>query len=192
MTIHRELNSASRSVVPVRHWQVTENHGGDTDSGSLYSHPLVVVPVILYLLPYDVLLKYFTPLIPYPVIRKEKPTTMPAHEDIPLDPRHELTKSFLFLRTADAAVTNSYHQERSTWARMMHAVRANDDILHLRLIDELADEEKELQKWKDRLVDGQIGFVDWAARCAIGRGLPTEILWLFRDVFEATQYAKDV
>ena len=101
------------------------------------------------------------------------------------DPGHELVKAFLFLRTASAAVANFNAQIKSISACILFAEVNGDYKYHLELQDELEGGKTDIQTWKERLIEAQTDFVDWAARREIGRGLPAELLWQFKGIFEA-------
>lgn len=96
----------------------------------------------------------------------------------------ELNKAFLFLRTATIAVTILREQTNTTRAYIQYAKIKGNYEDHVRHADELAMEQRELLKWSERLLEGQVGFADWVACSRIHRHLPAEILEMFRDMLK--------
>lgn len=94
----------------------------------------------------------------------------------PVDPNHELTKAFLFLQTASTAVEGMAQIVKATDDYMIHAALDYNPLFDLH--DKRTDEKEQLDMWKERLLEAQVGFVDWAARRALrpGLALPSEIL----------------
>jgi len=97
---------------------------------------------------------------------------------------HELNKAFLFLRTATFAVAILKEQTYATRAYIQYAKIKGNCEGHVRRADELAMEQRDLLKWSERLLEGQVGFADWVACSRIHRHLPAEILEMFRDMLK--------
>ena len=95
---------------------------------------------------------------------------------------HELTKAYLFLRTAHSAVTNLSIQVKSTTAYVKWNSVNGYYTEHVAYQEKLDTEERDLEIWQERLLEGQVGFLDWAAiRAMKGKRLPPELLGLIRD-----------
>ena len=90
--------------------------------------------------------------------------------------------AFLFLRTASIGVVNMQEVVRSTKNCVLYAVVNDDYKLHMQLEKSLEKEQQEVEKWKGRLVEAQIGFVDGLARQILLEPLPIDILLMIRDV----------
>ena len=89
---------------------------------------------------------------------------------------HELMKAFLFLRTAFTAVTNMWKIVKSTKACILYASVNGDYAYHCELEESLENETADVERWKMRLVEAQIGFIDWYARVELRKPLPPEIV----------------
>lgn len=104
-----------------------------------------------------------------------------------MKPSNELVKAYLFLRTADSAVANLNIQIASTKAfiqwNSLHGYYSN----RMNYQNQLGIEERDLKLWKVRLLEGQVGFVEWAAcRAMGGKRLPPEILESIRKMLIST------
>ncbi|KAL9098303.1 MAG: hypothetical protein Q9163_006014 [Psora crenata] len=109
-----------------------------------------------------------------------------AEQQIPvLNPVYELNKAYLFLRTAHAAVSSLDTQKQATQACILYANVNGDYNYHMQLEDELEQQETDLEIWQERLIDAQVGLVDWVARRELKRGLPLEMLFLLREKIDA-------
>lgn len=99
-------------------------------------------------------------------------------------PEQELVKAYLFLRTACSAVTHfkleviARHDYKSSTANFGRR------IAYARMMY-LDKQERDLEMWQERLLDGQVGIVEWAAiRAMSGTRLPPEILSMIRDLLK--------
>ena len=97
--------------------------------------------------------------------------------------RRELVKAFLFLRTATIAVDSLTAMMKSTQSYIAHAELRPDYVRHIELRETLAQEISDLEIWTVRLLEAQIGLVDWAGKCSLGFALPAEIIRLVRAQF---------
>ena len=93
----------------------------------------------------------------------------------------ELMSAFLFLRTASTAVNNMHKIIQSTESCILYASANGDYGYHTELAESLRKEQAEVEKWKERLVEAQVGFVDWSARQILHEPLPAEILLMIQD-----------
>lgn len=100
--------------------------------------------------------------------------------------RRELVKSFLFLRTAIAAVNSLAAMVSATKSHITHArSRYAYGSWHayarqIELQKTLEQEESDLETWRRRLLEAQIGLLSWLSTCTIGFALPMEILQIIR------------
>ena len=102
----------------------------------------------------------------------------------------ELTKAYLFLRTADSAVTNLRSQIKSTKAYILWNSVNGYYNAHVAYEEELEVEERDLETWQKRLLEGQIGLIEWAAiRARRGKRLPPELLNMINDLLRGPLYA---
>ena len=102
----------------------------------------------------------------------------------------ELTKAYLFLRTADSAVTNLKSQIKSTKAYIQWNSVNGYYTAHMAREEEMEKEERDLEKWQERLLEGQIGLLEWAAIHALrGRRLPPEMLNMITTRLKETSYS---
>lgn len=95
-------------------------------------------------------------------------------------PRRELVKSFLFLRTATVAVDSLATMVKTTKSHMAHAEIGYAYERRIELQKTLEQEESDLDIWKTRLLEAQIGLLSWLSACAMGFALPAEILQMVR------------
>lgn len=94
--------------------------------------------------------------------------------------RRELVKSFLFLRTATAAVNSFGAMVSTTKSHIAHAKSLCAYARQIELQKTLEQEESDLEIWRRRLLEAQIGLLSWLSTCAIGVVLPAEVLQLIR------------
>ena len=93
--------------------------------------------------------------------------------------QHELTKAFLFLRTASTAVTNLQAQLKSanqSFAQHFAGYYQSYPATFEALLQDEGLEKQYLAVWEERWVEAGVGLIDWVATGKIGRGLPREIL----------------
>ena len=109
---------------------------------------------------------------------------MSSPHTTPLNPTRELTKAFLFLRTASTAVTNTTAQLAGTKDYVQYYSNSVDGyyIKYCRYQEKQAKEEEELKKWEVRLVHAGVQIVDWAAKLSLGKWLPREIIEIIGDM----------
>lgn len=105
-----------------------------------------------------------------------------------MQPSRELIKAYLFLRTADSAVSNLSTQIVSTKAHMQWNSLHGRFSMHASYEQQLESEERDLKLWRERLLDGYVGFVEWAACRAIRRRLPPEIVEIIKTMLTAPWY----
>jgi hypothetical protein len=97
-------------------------------------------------------------------------------------PTHELTKAFLFLRTASTAITNLKTQVESTKACCRwNSVNGNYNE-HWAYEEELATQEKDLEVWETRYAQAGAGLVNWTAKVKTGNWLPAEIFGMIGEM----------
>ena len=103
-----------------------------------------------------------------------------------MNPSHELMKAYLFLRTAKNAVTNLRIQVSSTKAYIQWNSVHGYYSTHMAYEEQLETEQRDLGMWEERLLEGQIGFVECAAiRSMEGRSLPPEIVNIVRNMLKS-------
>ena len=61
-------------------------------------------------------------------------------------------------------------------------------ITHMEYEKQLEVEERDLSMWEDRLVEGQVDFLDWAATHSLCRRLPQEILDTMKEILNAPSW----
>ena len=100
-----------------------------------------------------------------------------------LDPVHELTKTYLFLRTAHTAVANLSPLVASAkaYGQQWNSMHFTDGELTT-YTTRLEEQERDLRVWTGRLDEAQVGLVDWAARRELERALLEEILDIVRTM----------
>ena len=94
--------------------------------------------------------------------------------------RRELVKSFLFLRTAIVAVNGFVAMVSTTKSHIAHAKSCYTYARQTELQKTLEQEESDLEVWRRRLLEAQIGLLSWLSTCAIGFALPVEVLQMIR------------
>ena len=94
--------------------------------------------------------------------------------------RRELFQSFLFLRTATAAVNSFAAMVSTTKSHIDHAKSWYAYARQIELQKTLEQEESDLEIWRRRLLEAQIGLLSWLSTCTIGFVLPAEVLQLIR------------
>ena len=104
---------------------------------------------------------------------------------------HDFGKAYLFLCTADSAVKNLSAQIASTKAYIawnsLHGYHSQHGIYK----EGLETEEDDLRLWEERLLEAQVGFVEWAAcRAMGGKILPPEIGGIIRSLIDPPWYAR--
>ena len=99
----------------------------------------------------------------------------------PLEAPHELAKAFLFLRTAFTAVINTRKIAKSTESCILYASVNGDYAYHCELQESLEKETADVERWKQRLIEAQIGFIDWYTRAELDTALPAEIMNIIKD-----------
>lgn len=92
----------------------------------------------------------------------------------------ELMKAYLFLRTASTAVTNMTTIVKSTESCILYASLNGYYGYHCELAESLEKEKADVERWKERLLEAQTGFVDWYTRLAMEKPLPPEILQMIK------------
>lgn len=97
-------------------------------------------------------------------------------------PSHELTKAFLFLRTASTAVKNLEVQVESTKVYShWNSVNSNYSV-SCAYSDEVTVQEQDLKTWETRYAHAGAGPVNWTAKMKIGRWLPAEIVGIIQEM----------
>ena len=94
--------------------------------------------------------------------------------------RRELIKSFLFLRTAIVAVNSFAALVNTTKSHIAHTEIWYAYARQIELQKTLEQEESDLEIWRTRLFEAQIGLLSWLSTCTIGFALPAEILQIIR------------
>ena len=105
-----------------------------------------------------------------------------------MNPEHELVEAYLLLRTAHSAVNhfaieivaknNSQDSISNDWS--------GSNKVDYRVVKFWETEEQQLETWKRRLLDGQLGIIEWAAvRAMAGKRLPPELLSMIGDILKA-------
>lgn len=102
--------------------------------------------------------------------------------DEQISPEHEITKAFLFLHTAQTAVSNWEAQIDATRILLGRSILDNAYSIYAEHENQLSIEERELEMWKRYLLDAQLGLVDWAARRALNDALPVDIMDIIRTM----------
>ena len=100
----------------------------------------------------------------------------------PLNPARELTKAFLFLRTASTAITNTKAEIKGTEAYVLYNSVNGNYAEHCYYQEQQDKEEEELRKWEGRFVLAGTQIVDWAAKICLGKWLPREIVGIVGDM----------
>jgi len=107
--------------------------------------------------------------------------------ETPISPsttNHELTKSFLFFRTAFHAVRQAKSLIRCTRSHSQFLHLNGDFNPHVDYVAEMERLQLDLEVWENRLVEAGLGLVDWLAVRTLGRGLPGEILGMVKGELE--------
>ena len=106
----------------------------------------------------------------------------PPTTSTPLNPAYEMTKAFLFLRTASTAITNTKEQIKSSEAYITYNSINGNYSDHMYYEERQREEEKELKKWEARFVQAAVQIVDWTAKISLGKWLPREIIGIIEDL----------
>ena len=93
-----------------------------------------------------------------------------------LAPTRELTKAFLFLRTATAAIKNLKAQIKSTDAYIQYNSINGNYTEHCAYQAEQDEQEKDLKIWERRYAQAGAGLVHWMVKIKLGKFLPGEIV----------------
>lgn len=99
-----------------------------------------------------------------------------------LNPTYEVTKAFLFLRTASTAVTNLGTEIESTKAHIQWNSVNGYYNEHMANEAQLETERRELKLWETRFVHAGAGLVNWTAKVKTGKWLPAEIVGIVGEM----------
>ena len=99
-----------------------------------------------------------------------------------LNPTYEVTKAFLFLRTASTAVTNLRTQIESTKAYIQWNLVNRYYNEHMANEAQLGTDERELKSWETRLVHVGAVLVNWTAKVKTGKWLPAGIVGIIGEM----------
>ncbi len=104
-----------------------------------------------------------------------------------MNPEQELIKAYLLLRTAYSAVTHFKLEVVAIDTHNGGTSRPSSSGGKAEFVWEkyLDKEERHLELWQERLLQGQIGVVEWAAiRAMGGKRLPSELSGMIRDLLK--------